>query len=70
MFDLDKIFQIVDGGKEVFLARDGKPMLIISTLEKYDKLTISEKKDVLDNQFKDVEIADDYASRVRRSIIE
>ncbi len=70
MFDLDKIFQIVDGGKEVFLARDGKPMLVISTLEKYDKLAISEKKDVLDNQFSNTKITDDYASRVRSSIIE
>lgn len=70
MFDLDKIFQIVDGGKEVFLARDGKPMLVISTLENYDKLATSEKKDVLNNQFKDIEISDDYASRVRRSIVE
>ncbi len=70
MFDLDKIFQIADSGKEVFIARDAKPMLVVMPLEQYDRLTSLEKKDVLENRIKDTGLNEDYASRVRRSIIE
>lgn len=79
MIDIDKILEIVDTEKEVFLARENKPMLVILDIEKYKKLKESAKnsqKQVFENNALKESIStvkmdqNDYPSMVKRSLIE
>ena len=38
MIDINKILEIVDSEKEVFRAREDKPMVVIMPFDKYNKL--------------------------------
>ena len=80
MIDINKILEIVDSGKEVFLAREDKPMVVVLDIGRYEKLKESNsvvKNESLssvllnNNEINSNKIEnDDYSMRVKRSLVE
>ncbi len=69
MIDINKILEIVDSEKEVFLAREDKPMVVIMPFDKYNKLNKENKVEKGDTS-NQINVNNDYINKIRKSLLD